>query len=162
MDNPLATTVILQNNCTLSDNISQFGGGLCFVETDLTIEDSVISGNTAIYGGGAYWFSSIADFHGCTIKDNIAMGDASGSGAGLYCLDSSADIYDAVLTGNIADGWGGAIFIAGPPITGGSQEITNCLLTENSAQNHGQHARRISQQGIGNGSAEQQQPGFCQ
>ena len=131
--NPLATTVLLQNNCTVSDNISQFGGGICLVETNLTVEDSVISGNTAIYGGGVYWFSSIADFHDCTIKDNIATGDVSCSGAGLYCLDSSVNVNDVVLTGNVADGFGGAIFFAGPPLVGGSQDVTNCLITENSA-----------------------------
>ncbi|RKY12728.1 MAG: hypothetical protein DRP52_04370, partial [Planctomycetota bacterium] len=131
--NPLATTVNLQNNSTVSDNTSQFGGGLCLVETNLTVEDSVISGNTGIYGGGAYWYSSIADFHDCTVKDNIVTGDTSSSGAGFYILDSTATIEDVVLTGNEADGFGGAIFFAGPPLVGGSQSIINSLLVKNSA-----------------------------
>ncbi|MHC5154729.1 MAG: hypothetical protein ACYSO3_01095 [Planctomycetota bacterium] len=49
------------------------------------------------------------------IEDNIATGDDTCSGAGFYVLDSSANIQDVVLTGNAADGWGGAIFFAGPP-----------------------------------------------
>ena len=132
-DNPLATTVVLQNDCLVSENESQFGGGISVVETNLTVEDSVISGNTAIYGGGAHWYNSIAVFHDCTIKDNIATGDISCSGAGLYCLNSSAVISDVVMTGNDADGFGGALYIAGPPLTGGNQDILNCLIVGNSA-----------------------------
>ncbi|MHC5181345.1 MAG: hypothetical protein ACYSOW_05695, partial [Planctomycetota bacterium] len=131
--NPLATTVIFQNDCAVSGNISQYGGGMCVVETNLIVENAVISDNTAIYGGGAYWFSGTADIHDCMIEDNIATGDDTCSGAGFYVLDSSANIQDVVLTGNAADGWGGAIFFAGPPLIGGTQDVINCLMTENSA-----------------------------
>ena len=128
----LGTTVVI-NNSTVSHNRAVFGGGICLVEADLTINDSTVSDNTAEYGGGVYWYNSEANINNCTVSGNSAVELTYCSGGGFYCLDSSAIIKDCLMTDNVAQGFGGAMFFSGPNLPGGTQEITNCLITDNTA-----------------------------
>ncbi|MHC4738933.1 MAG: right-handed parallel beta-helix repeat-containing protein, partial [Planctomycetota bacterium] len=161
---PLTGTTVIINNSTFDGNLSQYGGGIyldsveltigdgsiisdnratgdgggmCLVETDFAIDDSIITGNTADFGGGAYWAESIADINNCTISGNFATGSLSSAGAGLYCDDSSANITNCVIQDNDADDRGGAICLAGPYLPGGAQEITNCIITGNTVFSQG-------------------------
>jgi hypothetical protein len=167
---PLTGTTVIINNSTFDGNLSRFGGGIylnsteltigggsiisdnratnhgggmSLAHTDFTIDDTIITGNAAqIFGGGAYWVSSIADINNCTISDNFTTG-LDGSGAGLHCNNSSANITNCVLQDNDAYDSGGAISIVGPPLAGGAQEITNCLITGNTVFSNGAGIRCV-------------------
>jgi len=90
----------------IRDNIgtgSGTGGGVGASANDLTISDSIISGNTAGTGGGIYF---------------------NGDGNDLSVTDS-------FVTGNTALGGGGGISMY--RADGASNTITNCLIADNTA-----------------------------
>jgi len=128
----LGATVVISSS-TISDNTALYGAGMCLVGTISAIDDCTIGGNMAEYGGGAYWYLSDVNISNCTVSNNIAATRTYCSGGGLYCLDSTARIEDCVVTGNEAQGFGGAVYLIGPNLPGGVQELTNCLITDNAA-----------------------------
>lgn len=128
----LGATVVISSS-TISNNTALYGAGMCLVGTISAIDDCTIGGNMAEYGGGAYWYLSDVNISNCTVSNNIAATRTYCSGGGLYCLDSTARIEDCVMTGNQAQGFGGAVYLIGPNLPGGAQELTNCLITDNTA-----------------------------
>ncbi len=134
----IATTVDVNNNTTISDNIAFEGGGVCVLNAHLTIDDSVIgttdatitSGNAASYGAGLYGGASTVDINNSIINSNVATED----GAGFYCDNSAATIKTCTFTENDAGGGGGAMYFSGYDPT---QQIINCLITKNSAYDNG-------------------------
>ena len=123
------------NNCQIVDNYAPIGGGVGAEGVDdFHVNGSDFVGNTAIFGGGAIWSDSDADFTNCEVSGNMATGDGTFcSGAGLYSQNSTSLIQNCLITENTADGSGGAISVVGPPRTGGAQRIINCLITDNTA-----------------------------
>jgi len=126
----LGATVAI-SECNIIDNTSLYGAGLCLISAKSAISDSTISGNMAEYGGGAYLYVSDVNFTKCTISENIAATRTYCSGGGLYCLNSTTRMKDCVMMGNQAQGFGGAVYMVGPNLPGGAQEVTNCLITHN-------------------------------
>jgi len=121
------------HNCTISDNTSSFGGGGIYLDmTGLTVTGSTISGNVSNEGGGINCFGGSVSLDNCTVSDNSAEttgSDGLGGGVGLW--NCPGTIENSVLTGNDSDGFGGAIYLDGWP---SAQDITNCLITDNSAE----------------------------
>ena len=127
------------------------GGGIDNLGT-LTVQDCMITGNSAAAGGGIGNSGSLT-VAGCSVTDNsagfggginnhkggvieisgsrIANNSATDNGGGIYNQDTlTAD--DCVITGNSAGQFGGGIgstAISGPaPVT-----ITNCVISDNTA-----------------------------
>src|SRR5947208_722929 len=68
-------------NCTLADNIAGSGGAIYSLNTDVTITDSIFSGNTADtddFGGALYTLGPL------TITNCEFAGNKAGSGGGIY------------------------------------------------------------------------------
>jgi len=126
----LGTTAAI-SECNIIANTALYGAGMCLIGTRSTIDDCTISDNMAEYGGGAYWYVSDVNITNCTVNNNIAATRTYCSGGGLYCLNSTTRIKDCVMTLNQAQGFGGAVYIVGPNLPGGAQEVTNCLITQN-------------------------------
>lgn len=129
----VADTNVVIINCAIGNNSAQYGGALCLSGTNSVLTDSDLRNNTAEYGGGAFWYRSKISINNCAISGNSAEGLTYCSGGGLYCLDSSLSIRNSDMVGNSAIGFGGAAFIIGPNLLGGSQELKNCLITGNTA-----------------------------
>jgi len=121
------------DTCTIGGNTALYGAGMCLVGAISTIDDSEIDENMAEYGGGAYWYVSDVNITNCTVSNNIAATRDYCSGGGLYCLNSTVRAEDCVVTGNEAQGFGGGVYIVGPNLPGGVQELTNCLVVNNTA-----------------------------
>ncbi len=128
----LGTTTVI-SECNIIDNTALYGAGMCLIGANSAVDDSTVSGNTAEYGGGAYCYVSDVNVTNCTVSDNIAATRTYCSGGGFYFLDSSTRIKDCVLADNEAQGFGGAVYIVGPNLPGGAAELTNCLITNNTA-----------------------------
>jgi len=126
-------TVVAISKSNINDNTALYGAGVCLLATVSTIDDCNIGTNAAEYGGGAFLYYSDVNITGCSINDNTAATKTYCSGGGLYCLDSTARIKDCVMTGNDAQGFGGAVYLIGPNLPGGAAELTNCLITNNTA-----------------------------
>ena len=99
-----------------------YGGGIYCDNSSPTISNNNITGNSAIYGGGIYCFSS-------TINNNTITSNSADYGGGIFCFSST--INNNTITSNSANYGGGGIFCAAFPT------ISNNTITGNSADDGG-------------------------
>ncbi|MDP2312708.1 MAG: right-handed parallel beta-helix repeat-containing protein [Pseudomonadota bacterium] len=101
---------------------STYGGGILAsvssavpTAPSLVLEDCVVTGNTAAYGGGvaAYLYAWI-ELVGTTVEDNAA----TGNGGGLYAYSNAQlTLQDSVVQNNTASSGGGIYTYAGSDLT---------------------------------------------
>ena len=96
-------------------------GGVYGANTQATIENCVITGNTAYDGGGLAWCDG--PITNCTITGNRATSEGGGL---AYC---NGPITNCTITGNMAVTGGGLAWCDGL--------ITNCTITGNTAEDRG-------------------------
>ncbi|MEG3438644.1 choice-of-anchor Q domain-containing protein [Pannus brasiliensis CCIBt3594] len=110
---------------TLTGGNAKFGGGISNVRSNLTISNSVISGNTTTTTGGG-----IENYNGTVkILNSTISGNSSLIGGGIYNV-GTLDLRDSTVSGNSADS-GGGIY------TDGTATITNSTVSGNSAASGG-------------------------
>ena len=94
------------NNMTVLNSSADFGGAICQLGGYLIIDDSVFTGNTALYDGGAI-YSSYANFalQDCLVSGNKVLSPGYSNGGGVY-LDMSEDasITDTIFENNAVNG----------------------------------------------------------
>ena len=104
------------------------GGGIYIDSANVTVRDSVITGNLATAGGAVYANASNLTIEGTIIEANEATGD----GGGLYLNNSNLSASNIVFASNASGGRGGAAFLIG-----GSSSIGNCEFIGNTAWERG-------------------------
>lgn len=114
-------------NCVISGNSAIFGGGICCLghSASPTITDCIIRGNSAGVGGGISCYrSSWPTISNCTISNNLAS-----LGAAISCISSQPNITNCTIRSNsaVGDGGGGVFCCCRSRPT-----ITNCILWGNS------------------------------
>ena len=92
---------------------------------NLTLRDSVVTGNTARSAGGGIWNSGSLTVENSTIHQNQARGNNSGGGIRNTGI---VNILNSTVTGNIAD-FGGGIW------NDGSLDLTNTIVAGNRSPN---------------------------
>lgn len=110
--------------------IAEGGGILCEFISSPTIQDCVITGNSAAAGGGIACSNASPKILNCVIENNASMG----SGGGIACdLGATPTITNCSINKNTAtmDGAGIAMDWASSPI------VSNCQLTLNNAGTNG-------------------------
>lgn len=151
----VATTVVVTGS-SIVDNIadcdgstvtSAFGGGL-FAFGDLTLRDSVVSGNAALSrapgdalsAGGGIFGNGSATVSGVRFFDNGAAtleGEYAGAVGGALIVTGRLEVQDSDFTANVVvpsgcsqrcEGFGGAIYAPG------SARVTGSTLAENLVQ----------------------------
>jgi predicted outer membrane repeat protein len=96
--------------------------------TPLTLENVVISNNTAANGsGGGVYVSS-----GLTINNSTFTGNSASSNGGAVWGDEAITITGSTFTGNSATSGGGVIFVSDD-----DYNVSNSVFTSNSATNGG-------------------------
>jgi hypothetical protein len=116
-------------NSTISDNVSGFMGGGIITEGTLTMENSDIVGNAALFGGGILnGDNGRLTLSNSSLSDNIAHS----VGGGLY-NSGAAWIANAKITGNDAV-VGGGIYNFG---TVGEVTLSNTSVASNTATTGG-------------------------
>ena len=154
-------SVTMQNatvsDCTLSiANYAAKGGGL-YVRHDLTLNDSVLSGNqtvgvTKALGGGAYVVGNLV-VDRSTIRDNSSFTNHNAASAGGLYVRGTARLYGATISGNLSEFAGGimirsssafsnstvsgngAVNVTGGIFSLGSLELDNSTVTLNTQSN---------------------------
>jgi hypothetical protein len=129
--NNTADKTVTISGLTLTGGDIGAAGGAIATNENLTVTDSVISGNTALdLGGGIYaahyGFVSIT---GSTISGNTTNNNRGGGIYNKYC---TLTLTSSTISGNRADSWGGGVFnnrgavtIAHSTITGNQTDINN-------------------------------------
>ena len=145
------STVIIRGS-EISGNHAKFAGGGVFAigefdsaygETSLTIEDSLVSGNSVIHdtgypigaGGGVHIEANVSAFvTNSVIVDNIS----SGKGGGLNTFQANFEIVDTLIEYNQAlAGTGGGIHGFSEPPYASTALVTNSVVRNNVALNAG-------------------------
>ena len=122
---------------TLTGGFDGGGGGAIFSQEQLTVRDSVVTGNSAQWGGGIY----NADLGRLTVVRSRISGNhaiepapgAVGSGGGLYNWGGTATILDSTISDNDSVSAGGGIRNA----NNGSLSVVCSLISGNYAAETG-------------------------
>lgn len=128
-----AGTTVAIDGLTIADGKSDDfgGGGICNDSGTLTVRDCVLTGNSALFGGGIYNHGTL-NVSGSNLSGNSARID----GGGIENT-GTLTISDSTLSGNSADighhggGDGGGI------ISFGTLSVNHCSLADNSASHDG-------------------------
>lgn len=109
---------------------SASGGGILCVGSAPTLEDLVVSQNSAIHGGGLYMFGGASP----TVLDCTFEGNTAVDGGGVYARsDCAPTLRDCTIRGNHATGWGGGINLN----ASSDAQVERCLIVGNSADDKG-------------------------
>ncbi|MEH1860615.1 MAG: Calx-beta domain-containing protein [Nostoc sp.] len=112
------------SNSTLSGNTANSSGGGIY-SSSVTVSNSIISGNTANSNGGGIYSTTSATVSNSTLSGNTA----SNRGGGIY--SSNTTISNSTFSGNTANDNGGGIF-SSTLLT-----ISNSTISSNTAKNSG-------------------------
>ena len=102
------------------------GGGIYGAYSRLTLNQMVISGNTALpsgYGGGLYLYFGTSTLTNVTISGNTAS-----SGGGVYQSHGTSTLTNVTISGNTASGNGGGAYL-----DSGTSTLTNVTISGNTA-----------------------------
>jgi len=116
----------------ISGNTALFGGGISNDgRSTLTITNSTISGNTAGGGGGGIANWGMLTITNSTINGNIGNNAGLGFGGGIANnINGTVSITNSTISGNFASGGGGAS-------SEGTLTVTNSTISGNSATTGG-------------------------
>jgi CSLREA domain-containing protein len=134
-----AATVLIEKS-VISNNqtTTAHGGGISVSGIALTLRDSTVSGNVAIWstgsssGGGIFiqGASSSATIERSHFANNRS--NDRGTGGGIYSSGAVIAAKSTTFNGNVATEYGGGIHVAGGNLT-----LTNVTMTANQADIHG-------------------------
>jgi subtilisin family serine protease len=122
---------------SVSDNSAVFGGGIYMDETHLSITNSDVSNNSAEEGAGINGAYCDVNIISSTISDNSAATGA-GIGGGMALWNTTGQIINCVMQGNNAAGTigiGGAVYFDGFDTS--PKQLVNCLITDNEVSKEG-------------------------
>ncbi|MHC5117617.1 MAG: right-handed parallel beta-helix repeat-containing protein, partial [Planctomycetota bacterium] len=140
--NPNYSTVVGRaafEGCVFEENISAYGGGIRVDAVEMTVSGSTFQGNQAMVGASIY-----ANACDLTVFDSLFYQNSAstleqtsgyGSAGAVYSLNSSTKAIYSSFFENQSTGYGGAVLVQGPGLTGSyeDQTITNCLFVQNEA-----------------------------
>ncbi|MCA1684184.1 MAG: right-handed parallel beta-helix repeat-containing protein, partial [Actinobacteria bacterium] len=129
--------VLTLDDMVVTGNTAEFGGGGVSASTYesgavLIVTDSLISGNAAPLGGGVY----VCCYGGITVERSTISDNAAADGGGLWLSTQSAPVVvtDSTISGNYAADDGGAIFFYDPA---DGVRIERTTISGNEADNDG-------------------------
>lgn len=131
----ISPTLVVER-CTISNNLTQVGGGIANTEGVVTVRDSAISGNLnavfpgVVMGGGIYNYGFNSAL---TVERSTISGHAAIDGAGIYHGLGAMVLNNVTLSGNTARRNGGGLF-NGNTVAAQLSKLINVTLSANQAQ----------------------------
>jgi Calx-beta domain len=133
------STITISESIVSGNSADQDGGGVYIDELygSVSFVDTVITENTATYGGGGGLFlndlyeGSTVTFEGSTISGNTA--DSSGGGLYVDWLYGSMSFVDTVITENTAGDNGGGVYVNDVDRYGGELSFAGSTISGNTA-----------------------------
>ena len=122
-----STNVKVNITCgTITNNESDFGGGISNLGADINVENATITNNKAVYGGG------ILVYYGkCTSKNNsIKENEATNIGGGIYVANSTLKSENDEITANEATSGAGIYVDGGTEADFSSTKVYNNLASD--------------------------------
>jgi len=129
-------SAILDNSATTTSTNDNTAGGGAWVQADnVTVRNTVVSRNTADFGGGIYLVAKERlDVTELTVTDNHAAFYAGGAAMGA----SQVTVADSVITGNTSDNVIGGAYVGTYNTAGtATMSITNTTISNNTADELG-------------------------
>ncbi len=128
-----ATGPLTVSNCIVSGNSARNGGGILNDATaTMTVSNSTLSDNTALYQGGGIYAGGMA-----TIRDTVLSGNTAGTfGGGIFFFNTGTPkfaVTGCTLTANSAGQFGGGIYIGGG--SAAVLTVSNSSFSANSPDN---------------------------
>ena len=139
-------SVTLQGVTIRNGSIGGYGGGI-YNRGNLTVDNSIVSGNTAIKGGGIYNKAPLTIQNGSLIGGSGAGNTATGDGGGIYNETSLTTVDASTINGNTATGDGGGIYVEK-----GALIVDGGTVSGNAATNGGGIYNKATPLNIQNGS----------
>ena len=134
------------NNCTVTGNSAEFGGGIVNMNGTLTVSNCTISNNGGIFGGGGISNSAFDGTAALIITNSTISGNSAGDyGGGIATVAGGSvtatafvTVSNSTLSGNSVLGEGGAISNRAPDVGNfATLIITNSTIINNSATGNG-------------------------
>ncbi|KPA17368.1 hypothetical protein MHK_002414, partial [Candidatus Magnetomorum sp. HK-1] len=114
---------------TITNGSAEDGGGIYCFNSNPSLSNVTISGNSANdYGGGIYCSNSSPSLSNVTITRN----STNDNGGGIYCSFSSPSLSNVTITGNSTNDNGGGIYCSFS-----SPSLSNVTITGNSTNDNG-------------------------
>lgn len=115
------------NSATISGGAipTNHGGGIRNYNGTVTLNNSTVSGNSAIYGGGIW-----ALYGTTTLNNSTVSGNSSGYGGGIDSYGSAMTLNNSTVSGNTATSFGGGIRAQ---VAASSLILNNSTVSGNSA-----------------------------
>jgi uncharacterized repeat protein (TIGR01451 family)/CSLREA domain-containing protein len=127
---PGAATLVISGVTILNGNALDDGGGIYNGDAHLTLINTVVLSNTAIYGGGVYVVTGTVEL----IDSQVLSNTATQSGGGVFVYGTSATLlvtgstaiaYNHANGSTLTAGGGGIYLNSGSVTIGGGQVSTN-------------------------------------
>ncbi|MFG0252458.1 MAG: right-handed parallel beta-helix repeat-containing protein, partial [Phycisphaerales bacterium JB038] len=116
-------------DCTIRGNSAAYGAGVYCSDASPSFVRCAVEENDAAYGGGMYCVIGGASFDRCSIARNTAITSSGyGSGGGFYGIRSDAIYTNCVLSHNIVGFGGGGFYTEETSLL-----LENCILSANVA-----------------------------
>jgi len=126
-ENQLAEVAI--EGLKIANGTAKFGGGI-FNQENLSLNNTTISGNSAVEEGGGIYSNGTVSVNNTSLSNNSAFGEDFSSGGGIENANGTLNISNSVVSSNASE-FGGGID------NNGTLSINNSTLSDNSASNSG-------------------------
>jgi hypothetical protein len=149
----LSNAALVMRDCVVRECTGSVGAGLCLGSTrPVLVQDCVVEGCSALYGGCGVSANRFTTLERCSITGNVDLsatygggginvsgaatirncivtGNTAGRGGGIYARFFDATLSGCTVSANTATGAGGGVYAANTPVT-----LANSIVVGNQPQ----------------------------
>ena len=120
-------------NFKLKDIASDRGGGIRIINSSPTLENLIITNNSAEWGGGIYIENGLISTTNISLKNLKITSNTGDWGGGISAYATTATLENILISKNSGVETGGGILWWGSTSTSDTQTLTNVTITDNTS-----------------------------